>query len=164
MQWLCTFFKLCKYFVDKYVYFCFGLPCSFCIWKNNHLSWWRTVQDNIIVGRGLITFYLMKTPYIAYLCLFFYLSLPSTPAFLLPCFFGRMFNCTTFNVLFCFTDMRTCTCQALVTKYQNHLAICFKQQDSRFTIDLTQMTWLLLALWFDTIHTNKYTQSTYSDQ
>lgn len=62
LQWLCTFFKLCKYFVDKYVYFCFGLPCSFCIWKNNHLSWWRTVQDNIIVGRGLITFYLMKTP------------------------------------------------------------------------------------------------------
>ena len=40
--------------------------------------------------------------------------------------------------------------------------MCFMQQGVKFTLGLTQMTWLLLALWFDITYTN--TQSMHKNQ
>ena len=47
---------------------------------------------------------------------------------------------------------------SLGTLYQKQLARCFMQQGVKFTVGLTQMTWLLLALWFDIMHISKDTQ------
>ena len=77
--------------------------------------------------------------------------------FLLTYFFGWMCDKATSNVLFCLMLWQTYTCQILVPYYQKHLGMCFIQQGIRFTVGLTQMTWLLLALCLIS-HTQTHTQ------
>ena len=81
------------------------------------------------------------------------------PFFLLPCFYGWMDDRATSNVLFYASIIwRSYTCWALVPYYQKQPPMCFIRVGIKFNVGLTKMTWHLLALWFDIIHTkNIYT-------
>ena len=80
--------------------------------------------------------------------------LPPLPLlYLLPCFSNRMCDCPTSNVTFCLMIQQTYACQALVPWYQVYLALCFMQQAITFTVAMTHMTWVLLAL--NRYHTHK---------
>ena len=57
----------------------------------------------------------------------------SPPLLFLPCFFGRMGDRATFDVLFYLMILLIYTCQTLVPQYQKDLAMCFMQQDVSFT-------------------------------
>ena len=53
--------------------------------------------------------------------------------FILSCFFGRMGDHTTFDVLLYLMILQIYTCQALVPQYQKGRDVCFMQQDINFT-------------------------------
>ena len=81
---------------------------------------------------------------------------PSPPLlFLMSFFFDWMDHCATFNVLFYLMILWIYTCQALVPKYKDDIAMCFMQQRIRFT-EVWNIMWLFLVLWFDFITTYTY--------
>lgn len=86
-----------------------------------------------------------------------------TPLPALFVFFSWMCYHAISNVLFYLTIWRTYTCQALIPYHRKYLAMCLPQSSllaSSLLYCLTQMTWLLLVVWFDVTHTQIHTQYT----
>ena len=117
-----------------------------------------SLNKNIItIGRGFLNPLFHEDPPILTIPPFLHIfsnPLPPIllPLFLLPCFFGWMCDCFTSNMLFYLMIWPAYTYWALAPLYQKQLAMNFMQQDIMFTVGLTQVTWLLLALWFDITH------------
>ena len=133
---------------------------------NKQKIWWYS--DTIIInGRVFRTPYFMKTPCILFIFPFlkFY---PTTPLFLLLCFFGWMCHKVSSCHIQCiilihdFMDLNLLGLRwCLIT---SSTLLCFMKQGINFTEGLTLMTWFLLLLWFDIKHTDKHTYRTRRDQ
>ena len=86
---------------------------------------------------------------------------PPPLLFLLSCFFDRMGDCATFDVLLCQMILWIHTCQTLVPQYQKDLDVSFMQQSIEFTE--VWHTWFFAGtlIWYHT-HKHTHTQKAHS--
>ena len=117
----------------------------------------KFLKSLYIVDRGMLNLYFMKTPlYCLPPPLPCHFKPPIPMFFLLSCFFDRMADRTTLDVLFYLMIIWIYTCSALVPYYQKDLDMCFMQKASSLLRSETCFFTGTL-IWY---HTHKHTQHT----
>ena len=120
-----------------------------------------------IVGRGFLTPYFMKTPYIAYHSFFTFCATPHQPPpsllFLLPCFFGWMRDRATFDVLFYLMTLWIYKYWVLVPYYQTWTLLIVLCNKASHVLRFKQWCSVLLVLWFDITHINIQTKTQHTE-